>query len=477
MSSVVITMMGRGGRTFPVGIPAGELATSFGIEKSHDLLGFRVGKVLFDLQSPITSGGSASPIYFSDDSPDARYFYRHSLSHILAQAVKRLHPEAKLGIGLATEDGFYYDFEIDEPLSQDDLSVIEDEMKQIVQANFAFERLDLTLKEGRLLLQKGGEILKLEILRDFSPDSKSISFYRDEEFIDLCNGPHVPSTKAVSYFKLLDVVGTTYWHGGEKRRMLQRIYATAFLRKDDLSAHLVSIEEAKKRDHRKLGRELDLFSMSDEVGPGLILWHPRGGLIRQIIEEHYVKRHREAGYDFVNTPHIGKKELWETSGHLDFYHEAIFPAMDIEGQTYYLKPMNCPFHVQIYNSRLRSYRELPVRFAEWGTVYRFEQKATLHGAANVRGFTQDDAHLFCSQDQTPEEIDKVLEFSINMLADFGLNEFNIYLSTRPEKRVGADEEWDIAEKVLKEALDRSGRLFAIKEGEGAFFASHHHANK
>jgi threonyl-tRNA synthetase len=373
-----------------------DIATAFGVTENEDLMGFRIGNALVDLQTPVNTGGAASPIYLSDDSPDARHFYWHSFSHIMAQAVKRLHPGVKLGTGPAVENGFYYDFEREEPFASEDLIAIEEEMKRIILADFPFERMQVTAGEARFLLTQCKESLKLELLDELLSRGDAISFYKDGEFIDMCKGPHVLSTRLEGYFKLWDI-GDAYWRGDERRQVLQRIYGTAFLRKDDLTDYLASVEEAKKRDHRKLGRELDLFSISNEVGPGLLLWHSRGEIIREVIEGYYRKRHREAGYDFVHTPHIGKCELWKTSGHLDFYRDEMFPGMEIEGQTYYLKPMNCPFHAQIYKSRLRSYRDLPLRFAEWGSVYRFEREDTLHGAARVRGFTQDDAHLFCSR--------------------------------------------------------------------------------
>lgn len=468
MSSVVITLMGKGGRTFPSGIIAADVADSFGIERTHDLVGLRIGTALFDLQSPVGHGGNAFPVYLSDDSPDSRFFYWHSFCHIMAQALKRRYPEIKLGVGQASQNGFYCDFQNKEPLAQEEFSEIEEEMRRVILADFYFERIEVSPEEALRMLTSSQETLKLELLEEFSSDEKKISFYKTGEFVDPGMGPYVLSTKIKGYFKLLDITDV-YWRGDRSRQVLQRIYATAFLRREDLSDRLSSIEEAKKRDHRKLGRELDLFSVNDDVGSGLLLWHPRGAVIRQLIEEYYRKQHQKSGYDFVYTPHLGKSDLWKTSGHFEFYQESMFPGMDFEGEKYHLKPMNCPMHVQIYKSKLRSYRELPVRFTEWGTVYRTEGSENLLGAITVRGFTQDDAHIFCSREQIDDEIDRILELSLEVLHDFGFSDFHLFLSSRPEKKMGKNDEWSFAEKVLKDALERSGEVFSVREGGGAFY--------
>ena len=446
------------------------IKTHFSTEKNlYDIIGVKVEKELLDLQTPVSSGGKASLIRLSEDTPDARILYRHSFSHIMAQAVRRLFPKAKLAIGPATAEGFYYDFDVERPLTPEDLEKISKEMEKIVKEKHPFVRSEVSAKEGIAKLEEMNEPYKLELIKEFADRGENLSFYQDGDFNDLCRGPHIPHTGLVKFFKLLDVAGA-YWRGDEKNKMLQRIYGTAFLNKKDLEDHLHNLEEAKKRDHRKLGRELDLFSIKpEEVGPGLILWHPKGGLIRYMIEEHCKKIHLEGGYKFVYTPHIGKSTLWQTSGHLDFYKDGMFSAIEVEGQEYYLKPMNCPFHCHIYKDSLRSYRDLPLRFAEWGTVYRYERSGTLSGLTRVRGFTQDDAHLFCRPDQMPEEIDKVLTFSLNLLRDFGLSEFHLYLSTRPEKRVGKEESWDSAEEALRSALERSKLPYSINEGDGAFY--------
>ena len=427
------------------------------------------GTTLLDLEMIPNAEGSAKVLYLEDDSAEVRFFYRHSMSHVLAQAVKRLFPKVQLAIGPAIKDGFYYDFDVEKPFTQEDLEKISSEMEKVIKENHSFIRKSLDASDAEKLIQSKKEQYKEEILNDIKNRGESISFYEDGDFIDLCAGPHVPSTGLVKNFKLLEVAGA-YWKGSEKNKMLQRIYGTAFYNKKDLKDYLQKIEEAKKRDHRRLGKDLDLFSTKpDTVGGGLILWHPKGGLIRHLIEDHCKKKHLANGYSFVYTPHIGRSTLWETSGHLEFYKDGMYAPIDIEGQEYYLKPMNCPFHVQIFGSQIRSYRDLPLRFAEWGTVYRFERSGTLHGLTRVRGFTQDDAHLFCRIDQMPEEIDRVLNFSLGMLKDFGFKDFNIKLSTRPEKRVGEELRWDASEKALREALDRSKVPYEVNPGDGAFY--------
>ncbi|MDC0357957.1 threonine--tRNA ligase [Oligoflexia bacterium] len=432
-------------------------------------IGVCIDEAMLDLQSPVTTAGELKLVKMSDDTPATRVFYRHSFSHILAQAVKRLFPEAKLAIGPAIAEGFYYDFDVPTPFKPEDLEKITVEMKKIVKEKHKFERTEMSLDEAKQFFKEQGEIYKLELLEDIADRDEKITCYKDGEFVDLCRGPHVRSTAAVKHFKLLDLAGA-YWRGDENNKMLQRIYGTAFAKKEDLEQHLWKLEEAKKRDHRRIGKDLDLFSIHPEnIGPGLILWHPKAGLIRHLIEAHCKERHLEGGYDFVYTPHIGRSTLWQTSGHLDFYREDMYAPMDIEGQEYFLKPMNCPFHVYIYKDRLRSYRELPLRWAEWGTVYRYEKSGVTHGLVRVRGFTQDDAHLFCSPDQMPAEIDKALEFSLSLLRDFGLKDFHLYLSTRPEKRVGEDKNWDAAEAALKHSLDQSGLPYSVNAGDGAFY--------
>ncbi len=406
---------------------------------------------------------------------------RHSAAHVMAQAVMEMFPgQAKIAIGPAIEDGFYYDFDLPRPLTPEDLERIEKRMREIIAEDHPFERQVLSAEEARQLF--ADQPYKLELIEGLEQgevdehgeplaEKPEISIYRDGDFIDLCRGPHVESTGKINpqAVKLLHVAGA-YWRGDERRPMLQRIYGTAWRTAEELEQYLWKLEEARKRDHRKLGRELDLFSVSEEVGPGLILWHPKGGMVRKLAEDYCRREHARGGYDFVYTPHIGKATLWETSGHLEWYKENMYAPLDIEGQQYYLKPMNCPFHVQIYKSRTRSYRDLPLRFAEWGTVYRYERSGVLHGLLRVRGFTQDDAHLFCRPDQMPAEIDRVLQFSLKLLRAFGFQDFQAYLATRnPEKAAGKPEMWQAPTEALRQALERAEIPYQVDEGEATFY--------
>ena len=455
--------------SFDSGARLFDVLSPLGKDALKDAIGVDLEGQLLDFQAPLRTGGKIKILKLKDDTPEVKRFYRHSMSHVLAQAVKRIYPNVKLAIGPATKDGFYYDFETDKPFTPEDLEKITEEMKRVIKEHHTFERIEMSAQEALTEIKKQDEPYKLKLLEEIVARGENVSFYRDGEFVDMCAGPHLRFTDQVKNFQLLDLAGA-YWKGDEKNAMLQRIYGTAFLNKEDLEKYLANLEEAKKRDHRRLGKELQLFSTNPEtVGGGLILWHPKGGLVRHLIEEHCKKKHAANGYDFVYTPHIGRAKLWETSGHLEFYKDSMYAPIDIEGQEYYLKPMNCPFHTEIFASTLRSYRDLPLRFAEWGTVYRFERSGTLHGLTRVRGFTQDDAHLFCRPDQMPGEIDNVLQFSLGILKDFGFSDFTVYLSTRPEKRVGKEENWDAAENALRAALERSGVPFEINEGDGAFY--------
>lgn len=412
---------------------------------------------------------------------------RHSAAHIMAQAVLEKFPKAKIAIGPAIEDGFYYDFDLPRPLTPEDLEVIEQRMREIMRGDFPFQSQEVSADEARRIfsdqpyklelidgLEKGGmdEYGEGDPARDrpVLAEKPVISIYRQDKFTDLCRGPHVARTGEINpaAVKLMNVAGA-YWRGDEKNPMLQRIYGTAWETQEDLEKYLALLEEAKKRDHRKLGRDLDLFSIEDDIGGGLVLWHPNGAMVRKIVEDYWNERHLEAGYDFVYTPHIGREQLWQISGHLENYKETMYSPIDIEGQQYYLKPMNCPFHIYIYKSHLRSYRDLPMRYAERGTVYRFERSGTLHGLMRVRGFTQDDAHHFCTPEQLPGEIDFVLRFSLDILRAFGFNKISAFLSTRPEKAFGAPERWVVAEKVLEDALKRDGIEYEVDEGGGAFY--------
>jgi threonyl-tRNA synthetase len=398
----------------------------------------------------------------------------------MAQAVIEMFPEGKVAIGPPIEDGFYYDFDLPRALTPEDLEVLEARMREIVGGDFEFKKEVLQADEARQVF--ADQPYKLELIDGLEQggydeygeplkEKPEISIYTHDQFIDLCRGPHVNDTGKINpdAFKLLNVAGA-YWRGDEKRPMLQRIYGTAWVSADDLEQYLWKLEEARKRDHRRLGKELDLYSVSEDVGPGLILWHPKGGMVRKLAEDYCQDQHEIGGYDFVYSPHIGKAQLWETSGHLDWYQEYMYSPLDIEGQEYYLKPMNCPFHVQIYKSRIRSYRDLPLRFAEWGTVYRYERSGVLHGLLRVRGFTQDDAHLFVLPDQMPEEIDRVLEFSLNILRAFGFKDFQAYLATRnPDKAAGSPEQWEAPTKALRNALNRAEIAYQVDEGEATFY--------
>lgn len=390
---------------------------------------------------------------------------RHTASHILAQSVKRLYPDTKLGIGPAIEDGFYYDFFRKEPFTPDDIKKITDEMKKIIKEDLKIERIECEKNKAAEIIKD--EPLKLEILSEI-PDEK-VSFYKQGEFIDLCAGPHVSSTGQVKHFKLMNI-SSAYWKGNENRETLQRIYGVCFTTAEELKEYLKNLEEAKKRDHRILGPAIGLFSLHPEYGPGLVYWHPKGGITRKVIEDFWKDTHLERGYQIVYTPHIADISLWEKSGHLSFYKENMYPPMNIEdGISYQLKPMNCPFHILIYQSTLHSYREFPIRWAELGTVYRYEKDGVLHGVLRVRGFTQDDAHIFCRPDQIETEVVDVLDLVMYFLSSFGFSEYEIFLSTRPDKFVGTVENWEKATKALENALIKKNLQYQIDPGEGVFY--------
>jgi threonyl-tRNA synthetase len=404
------------------------------------------------------------PIFPSDE--EALIFLRHTASHALAQAVKELFPGAKLGIGPPTEDGFYYDIYYEKPFNEEDLQKIEEKVKEIIKKNLPLERKEIPKEEAKELFKNLKEDFKLELIEEL-PDSK-VSIYSQENFIDLCKGPHLLSTEEIKAVKLLSVAGA-YWRGNEKNPMLWRIYGTAFFSEEELKAYLDRLEEIKKRDHRRLGKELELFTIEEDIGPGLVIWLPKGAIIRNIIENFWKEVHLKRGYQLVYTPHIALRDLWKVSGHLDFYIENMFPPMELENRAYQLKPMNCPFHIYVYNQKRRSYREFPIRYCELGTVYRFERSGVLHGLLRVRGFTQDDAHIFCREDQLEEELIQVLDLVIYFLKVFGFSEYKIFLSTRPEKFVGSPEIWDKAESALKSALENKGLEYEIDPGEGVFY--------
>lgn len=408
------------------------------------------------------------------------YRIRHSTAHVMAEAVRQLFPDALIAIGPAIEDGFYYDFDLPRALTPEDLAAIEARMRIILSSGAGFNKKVVSPAEARELFS--GQLYKLELIDGLErgtvdehgiPLDKQpeISVYESDGFIDLCRGPHVDAMHQINpeAFKLTSVAGA-YWRGDETRPMLQRIYGTAWNSHEELEAYLWRLEEARRRDHRQLGKDLDLFSIQPEVGAGLILWHPKGALVRHLAEEYCKKEHLQNGYDMAYSPHIGRAGLWQTSGHLDWYKENMYAPMLIDDEAYYAKPMNCPFHIQIYRSKTRSYRELPIRMAEWGTVYRYERSGVLHGLLRVRGFTQDDAHIFCRPDQMPEEIDRALHFCLHILNHFGLNKFHAYLSTRnPEKFTGELPDWEKATEALRQALERAGLEYDLDEGGAAFY--------
>jgi len=475
-----ITLAGRE-HVVEAGTTAGEALAA---GEGGQAIAARVNGTLRDLTWRLGDGDTVEQVDLG--SADGLAILRHSAAHVLAQAVQELHPDAKLGIGPPVENGFYYDFDVAEPFSPGDLKAIEQKMRQIVRQGQRFSRRVVSDADARAEL--AAEPYKLELigLKGAGPEvgaeesvevgGAELTIYDNLDpatgavcWKDLCRGPHLPTTRHVPAFKLMRS-GGAYWRGSEKNPQLQRIYGTAWPSRDAQDAYLRLLAEAERRDHRRLGAELDLFSFPNEIGSGLPVFHPKGGTIRRVMEDYSRRRHLEAGYEFVNTPHITKSTLFETSGHLDWYADGMYPPMEMEGASYYPKPMNCPMHILIYASRGRSYRELPLRLFEFGTVYRFEKSGVVHGLTRARGFTQDDAHIFCRPDQLEDELASLLDFVVGLLRDYGLTEFEAELSTRPDKFVGEIAEWDKAEAALKHALDASGLPYVIAEGEGAFYA-------
>ena len=479
MSLIEVQLPDGSTRSLENGALARDLASAIGSRLAKDALAALVNGELTDLTRPLRSGDVVAIVTPASDR--GREVLRHSTAHVLAQAVLRLWPGAHYAIGPAIRDGFYYDFELPHGarFSDDDLGRIEDVMRAIVAEDQPFLRAEYSIEEGLELFKD--QPFKVEIISGVAtganPEDATevggsvVSTYSNTpEFQDLCRGPHVPSTKRLGHFKLMRVAGA-YWRGDEKRPQLQRIYGTAWESKDALNAHLVQLEEAEKRDHRRLGQEMDLFSFPSELGPGLAVFHPKGGTMRRVMEEYSRARHVAGGYEFVNSPHITKSELFETSGHLEWFAEGMYPPMELDdGQQYYLKPMNCPFHMLIFKARQRSYRELPLRMFEFGTVYRYEKSGAVHGLTRVRGMTQDDAHIFCTREQMAQELSDLLTFVLGLLRDFGLNDFYLELSTRPEgKAVGSDEEWNEAEATLADVARGAGLELVLDEGGGAFY--------
>jgi len=437
-------------------------------ELAEGAVAVRVDGRLLDLTGPVPEAERVEVLTFEDEA--GREVFRHTASHIMAQAVQALFPEARLAIGPAIEEGFYYDFEVAKTFEPEDLAKIEAEMARIIARDLPLERKEVSRSEANAIFAAKGEKFKLELIADIADDSLTV--YSQGDFVDLCRGPHLPSTGGLKAFKLLEVAGA-YWRGSEKNPMLQRIYGTAFPSQEQLEQHLERLEEAKRRDHRRLGRELDLFSVPEILGGGLALWHPKGALVRHLIEEFWRKEHLARGYSFVYTPHIARAHLWETSGHLSFYRDGMYSGMMIDEEEYRIKPMNCPFHVLIYKSQLRSYRELPIRYCELGTVYRYERSGVLHGLLRVRGFTQDDAHIICTPDQIEDEVKGCLDFALFLMKTFGYEDFAVELSVRdPEnaaKYMGTDEDWAIAETSLAAALESRRVAYQRAPGEAIFY--------
>ena len=446
------------------GLSVFEIIGSIGKGLQKAAIVARIDDELIDLSHIVNEDASLQVYTF--DSGEGREVLWHSGSHLLAQAVKRLFPNAGLAIGPAIDNGFYYDFDVDRAFTPDDLEIIEAEMKKIVEEGIEITREEISMEDALSMFRSMNEQYKVELLEELDDDI--VSIYRQGDFVDLCRGPHLPRTSYIKAFKLLSIAGA-YWRGDENNKMLQRIYGVAFPDAKGLKKHLSLLEQAKERDHRKLGKELDLFSFSNEVGAGLPLWHPNGAILRFIIDKFSTIEHLKRGYKLFSVPHIAKADLYKTSGHLDFYNEKMYSPIQIDNQDYYLKPMNCPSQIKIFTSSMKSYRDLPYRGFEMGTVYRYERSGVLHGLTRVRGFTQDDAHIFCTKDQLEHEIEEVINFTLYMLDIFGFKDKNIYLSTRPEKSVGSDENWETATSALENALNKNDISYKIDPGEGVFY--------
>ena len=463
---IKITLPDGSQKEFDKGITPFQIAESISGRLAKEALVSKINGEVCDINTPINNDADVQIFTFNDT--EGKHTYWHSSSHLMAHAIKAMYPEAKFGVGPAIDGGFYYDIDIETQLSEDDLPKIEKKMMEIAAENKPFEREELSKQNAVDIYTEKGDNYKLEIIDNLNEDEEIISIYKEGDFTDLCTGPHLPSAGLIKNVKLLSVSGS-YWRGDEKRQRMQRIYGITFPKKKMLDEHLALLEEAKKRDHRKLGKELDLFSIHEEAGAGLIYWHPKGARIRNSVENFWREAHQQNGYDLLYSPHIGKSTLWETSGHLGFYKDSMYSPMKIDDQDYYVKPMNCPFHILIYKSSLRSYRDLPLRWAELGTVYRYEKSGVLHGLLRVRGFTQDDAHIFCSKEQIESEIIEVLRFSLFIWESFGFKSLKFYVSTKPEKSVGEVELWDLATESLKTALEKENIPYEIDEGGGAFY--------
>lgn len=466
MPEISVSLQGVESKSFPRGISVAEMLKELvsGKQRKQTLAVKCNGKAA-DLSTCLSEDTVLELIFVQ--SEEGQEILRHSTAHIMALAIKELFGEqVKVAIGPSIEDGFYYDFDREKPFSSDEFEQIESKMAEIANANLPFIRQEMSRGEAIRFFEQLGEIYKVELLEDMKEET--VSLYTHGSFVDLCRGPHVPDSSWLKVFKLLRVAGS-YWRGDEKRQMLTRIYGTAFADKKELQQYLNRLEEARKRDHRKLGKQLGLFTIQDQIGPGLILWQPRGAQLRRLIEDYWKDEHYRNGYQLLYTPHIARQDLWKTSGHLDFYGENMYSAMEIDEVLYQLKPMNCPFHIGVYSADKHSYREFPIRWCELGTVYRYERTGALHGLMRVRGFTQDDAHIFCRPDQLEEEIFNIIDLNLHILKTFGFDQYDVYLSTRPEKNVGSDAHWELSTQALKQALEKKGLQYQIDPGEGVFY--------
>ncbi len=466
MTDITVSIAGGESKTFPAAVSVQDALKELVSNKQRkQAVAVLCNGEPMDLSASLTADTVLEPVTMK--SEEGLHILRHSSAHIMAQAVKELYgQDVKVAIGPAIEDGYYYDFDREVSFTPDDFAAIEEKMAEIVKARLPFERREMPVAEAIEFFGKQGETYKVELLNDM--DTETVSLYQQGDFIDLCRGPHIPDTSWLKSFKLLRVAGS-YWRGDEKNPMLTRLYGTAFFDKKELKRYLNRLEEAKKRDHRKLGKQLGLFTIQDEIGPGLILWKPRGAQLRRLIEDYWKDEHYRNGYELLYTPHIARQDLWKTSGHLDFYSENMYSGMEIDEVAYQLKPMNCPFHIGIYNADKHSYREFPIRWCELGTVYRYERTGALHGLMRVRGFTQDDAHIFCRPEQLEDEIFNIIDLNLHILKTFGFDEYDVYLSTRPDKYVGSDENWDLSTEALKQAMDKKGLAYEIDPGEGVFY--------
>lgn len=472
--TVLITLPDGSERQYDDGVTGFDVASDIGPRLAQAAVAVTVDSAMYDLHRPIKTDAAVSIV--TDNTEAGRHVMRHSAAHIMAQAVLELFPGSTYAIGPAIEDGFYYDFSVDRPFTPEDLDEIEKKMIEIVAADQSFERSELAIADA--VTEFADHPFKVEIIKGVDAgegvDDTTVSTYRNDAFLDLCRGPHLPSTGRLGAFKLLRSAGA-YWRGDESNPQLQRIYGTAWESKKALDEYLVRLEEAAKRDHRKLGAELDLFSFPSELGSGLAIWHPKGGILRKTIEDYSRRTHIDGGYDYVVTPHVAKADLWETSGHVNFYAESMYPSMELDGtgdksgQAYFVKPMNCPFHILVFKASTRSYRDLPMRLYELGTVYRYERSGVIHGLLRARGFTQDDSHIFTTEDQLAKELQDLLDFVLMVLRDFGFEEFEADLSTRPEKYVGDVDAWQRAEAYLAASLDGTGLSYQLAPGEGAFY--------